>query len=637
MPLLRFPFRAQRLRRKLPSLRTLVILGIFLTGTTIAGFYIGSRFIQPIHLQRFNSFAELVYFIQTHHSSNQGYTVGEPFGGGWAEDTGLAATETGAQGYSTTNVQVEGVDEPDHVKNDGTYIYTITDEEVVVIRGFPAEELGIVCRFQPIGSPNTLFLYDSSRLVVISTIFSDLVEWPQPKEVAIEVFDVTNPFNPQLDQQIRVEGEYLGARLIDNHLYFLANRWVTDDNGTIVLPSLSVGDTDIVIPANEIYYDAGTYDYSFCYTIVLGIDVTDAAAPPEIETFLGGRSTSVIYTSLTNLYLACARYPIYTQGLEGTNTVIHRCKIEEGSITYEASGQVSGYLINQFALDEFRGHLRVATTSWVSSSSPNSDVTSSTEMQVSNVFILNMHLDIKGRLEGLAPGERIYSVRFMGELGYLVTFYKTDPLFVLDLSVPTHPSLLGELEVTGYSDYLHPLSDQYLLGVGKDVAISEDQSWWWYQGVKISLFDITDPCQPEEPFRFTIGVRSTDSALLHDHKAILIHSSRQLLVLPILLAEYPENITNPPPYEYGEYVWQGAYIFHFDLSNPTLTLLHQVSHISNCTALADDPWFFRPYYINRALYIGNILYTLSNYKLTLHDLTDFSNLGEVIIDPTPNP
>jgi uncharacterized secreted protein with C-terminal beta-propeller domain len=591
----------------------------------------------PIRLQRFNSFAELVYFIQSHHSSNQGTIVGDTFGGGWAEDTGLQATGTGSQGYSTTNVQVEGVDEPDHVKNDGTYIYTITEEEVVVVQGFPAEELGIVSRFQPIGTPNTLFLCDSSQLVVISTIFSNQVEWPQPEEVAIEVYEVTNPANPQLEQQIIVEGEYLGARLVNNHLYFLANRWVTDDNGTIVLPGLTVGDTDLFIPANEIYYDAGTYDYSFQYTIVLGLDVTNSAAAPEIETFLGGCSTSIIYTSLTNLYLACARYPIYSDGLEGTNTVIHRCKIEEGAITYETSGQVPGYLINQFALDEFRGHLRVATTSWVSSSTPNSDEFSSTETQVSNVYTLNMHLDIKGRLEGLAPGERIYSVRFMGETGYLVTFYKVDPLFVIDLSIPTHPSLLGELEVTGYSDYLHPLSDQYLLGVGKDVAISEDQSWWWYQGVKISLFNTTDPCQPEEPFRLTMGVRGTDSALLHDHKAILIDLSRQLLVFPILLAEHPENTTNVPPYESGEYVWQGAYIFHFDLTTPAFTLLHQVSHISNNTALADDPWAHRPYYINRALYIGNILYTLSSYKLTLHDLTNFSTLGEVIIDPALNP
>jgi uncharacterized secreted protein with C-terminal beta-propeller domain len=318
-----------------------------------------------------------------------------------------------------------------------------------------------------------------------------------------------------------------------------------------------------------------------------------------------------------------------------TTTVIHRFSIAEGHAFYKASGQVPGYLVNQFALDEFRGHLRVATTSWTPSTAD--DPASQTWTQASNVFVLNLHLNIQGRLEGLAPGEEIYSVRFMGETGYLVTFYKTDPLFVVELSNPTQPQLLGELEITGYSDYLHPIDDQHLLGIGKDVAISDDTDWWWYQGVKLSIFDVTDRCNPLESRRLVLGVRGTESEILQDHKAILIDTARNLLVIPLLLAEHPENTTNPPPYEHGEYVWQGAAIFHLNHTTDTLELRGQISHITDTSALTEDCWACRPYFVNRMLYIGDVLYTLSNYKLSLHNLNSLTPICDIIIDPSIQP
>ncbi len=623
------------IRRPLPSLRLILILTVFLTGTSVTGVYIGFRMVPPIQLQRFNSFAELSLFLNTHRANLWGGgSVPASFEAGWGL---LAASSAGSTaGYSTTNIQVEGVDEPDHVKTDGTYIYTITESEVVIVRAYKPEDAGVIKRFQPVGQPLTLFLYDSSHLVVISTIYSDDSSWPRPTDVGIEVFDINEPAIPQLSQRVTVEGEYVGARLIESHLYLLTSSWVTDENGTIVLPSVDMGGVERVIPANTIYYDAGTYDNGFRYTLALGLDIADPEAVPTIETFLGGTSCSVVYTSLTNLYIACTRYPTFPWNWRMSNTVIHRFKIAEGHAAYKTSGQVPGYLINQFALDEFRGHLRVATTSWTPSTSEN-DQSSQTWTQASNVFILNLHLDIQGRLEGLAPGEQIYSVRFMEETGYLVTFYKTDPLFVIDLNNPTQPQLLGELEVTGYSDYLHPLDDQHLLGIGKDVAVSQDNDWWWYQGVKLSIFDVTDRCNPLESLRLVLGVRGTESEILHDHKAILIDTARNLLVIPLLLAEHPENTTDPPPHQFGDYIWQGAAVFHLNHTTDTLSLQGQISHITNTTALTEDHWDCRPYFVNRMLYIGNVLYTLSRYKLSLHDLGNLNPISDIIIDPSLGP
>lgn len=619
------------IRRPLPSLRLLLILTVFLTGTSVTGVYIGFRLVPPIQLQRFTSYAELSLFLNTHRRDPWGGVISGDLEGGWGL---LAGTPSGgAAGYSTTNVQVEGVDEPDYVKTDGTYIYTITESEVVIVRAYKPEDAGVIRRFQPVGEPITLFLYDSSHLVVISSIISDDSGWSRPSDVAVEVFEVTEPSAPELRQMVMIEGEYVGARLIENHLYLLTSSGAIDNNGTVVLPSFEFGGEQRIIPANTIYYDAGTYDNSFRYTLALGLDIVDPEAVPTIETFLGGNSSSVIYTSLTNLYIACNRYQTFSWNWRESNTVIHRFQIAEGKAIYKASGQVPGYLINQFSLDEFRGHLRVATTSWTPSTSEN-DPSSQIWTQASNVYVLSLHLDIQGRLEGLAPGEQIYSTRFMGETGYLVTFYMTDPLFVVDLKNPTQPQLLGELEVTGYSDYLHPLDDQHLLGIGKDVAVSEADDLWWYQGVKLSIFDVTDRCNPLESLRLVLGVRGTESELLHDHKAILIDTARNLLVIPLLLAEHPENTTSPPPYEHGEYVWQGAIIFSLNHTTDTLNLRGQITHITNTTALQEDYWSCRPYFVNRMIYIGDILYTLSEYKLSLHDLNDLNPISDIIIDPS---
>ena len=312
----------RRIRRPLPSLRVMLILTVFLTGTSATGIYIGFRMVPPIQLQRFNSFAELSLFLYTHRASPWGGSPSATFQAGGAD-----TSAGGAAGYSTTNVQVEGVDEPDHVKTDGTYIYTLTETEVVVVRAYPPEDAGIIRRFQPVGQPTTLFLYDSSKLVVISTIYSDDLGWSHLNDVAIEVYDVTNPATPQLSQRVIMDGMYLGSRLIENHLYLLMNSWVTDENGTILLPSLNVNDEMWTIPANTIYYDAGTYDSGFSYTLALGLDIADPEAVPTVETFLGGASCSVIYTSLTNLYIACTRYPAFSWNWRESNTVIHRFKI----------------------------------------------------------------------------------------------------------------------------------------------------------------------------------------------------------------------------------------------------------------------------------------------------------------------
>jgi uncharacterized secreted protein with C-terminal beta-propeller domain len=240
-----------------------------------------------------------------------------------------------------------------------------------------------------------------------------------------------------------------------------------------------------------------------------------------------------------------------------------------------------------------------------------------------------MDLNIVGSLEGLAPGETIYSARFMGERGYLVTFKQVDPLFVIDLSDPHHPEELGYLKVTGYSDYLHPYDENHLIGIGKETT--EEGEFAWYQGVKISLFDVSDVSNPREIDKEIIGHRGTDSPVLWDHKAFLFDQSRNLMVIPILVAEIDESdyAEGVPAWAYGEPVWQGAYVFYVSLDTG-IGLDGRITHIENLADLEEGYYYYySPFSVERSLYIDDILYTISGAKIKMNSLEDLDYINEV--------
>jgi uncharacterized secreted protein with C-terminal beta-propeller domain len=252
------------------------------------------------------------------------------------------------------------------------------------------------------------------------------------------------------------------------------------------------------------------------------------------------------------------------------------------------------------------------------------------EKPLNNVYVLNMALNITGSLEGLAPGETIYSARFMGERCYLVTFRNIDPLFVIDLSNPDAPKVLGELKITGYSSYLHPYDETHIIGIGKE-TVAEREDFAWYQGVKISLFDVSDISNPREISKYEIGDRGTDSPVLWDHKAFLFDKERNLLVIPVLetkinATQYPEGV---PSWAYGQPVWQGAYVFDISIDNG-LQLRGKITHVENIT----DPeqgyyYFYSPFAVERSLYIDDVLYTISQAKIKMNSLENLDYINEV--------
>jgi inhibitor of cysteine peptidase len=210
----------------------------------------------------------------------------------------------------------------------------------------------------------------------------------------------------------------------------------------------------------------------------------------------------------------------------------------------------------------------------------------------------------------------------MGDKCYLVTFRKTDPFFVIELGEPYDPKVLGELKTSGYSDYLHLYDQNHVIGVGKETVPAEQGDFSWYQGVKISLFDVADLSQPKEMAKYEIGDRGTDSPVLRDHKAFLFDKEKSLLVLPVSVAER-EN-PNDPLYTPGKTVWQGAYVFTVSLSlEEKLELKGTITHIKNGDVHDSE------YYVTRALYIEDVLYTISNSKIKMNSLFDLSEINEL--------
>jgi uncharacterized secreted protein with C-terminal beta-propeller domain len=237
-----------------------------------------------------------------------------------------------------------------------------------------------------------------------------------------------------------------------------------------------------------------------------------------------------------------------------------------------------------------------------------------------------MNLTIVGRLEGLAPDENFHSARFMGNKCYLVTFMMTDPLFVIDLSDPAKPTELGNLTIPGYSDYLHPYDENHLIGVGKETSAAEEQYFAWYQGVKISLFDVSNVSNPIQIANYTIGDRGTTSPVLDDHRAFLFDKSQDLLVIPVLEAKVDQTQYPPgqvPASAYGQPVWQGAYVFNITL-NEGLVVKGKISHLENGV----DIWN-SIYYVQRSLYIQDVLYTISDAKVRMNSLENLAFIKEI--------
>lgn len=583
-------------------------------------------------IKTFSSYQELKRFVRANTKTASFPRTFFDFSLGRAESASLDASGAApsAGDYSVTNIQVAGVDEADIAKTDGEYIYVVSGNRTIIVKAYPAEDARIVSEIEVEGTVIAIFV-NADRLVVFEgamPYYNVDVRMMLPEggigmpyisytpTTSVRVYDISDREAPVLQREFSAEGDYVSARMIGDYVYVVTNKPVYEQDGEPDLPWIQIDGEEKEIPAEDIYY-SDVYDYFYMYTSIIAINTQNDDQEPAIETILLGASSN-LYVSQGNIYLT---FPIWGRSMwEFEKTAIHRIQIEDGQITYAASGEVPGMVLNQFSMDEYEGHIRVATTTHG-------------ETSLNNVYTLDMELNIVGRLENLAEGEIIYSARFMGERGYVVTFRTVDPLFVIDLSDPSNPTVLGELKITGYSGYLHPYDENHLIGIGREAEEAEDGDFAWFRGVKISLFDVRDFNNPQLVDDYEIGDRGTESPVLWDHKAFLFDRSRNLMVIPVSVAEiyeadYPDGI---PSWAYGRPVWQGAYVFHVS-PDAGIVLQGRITHVDDAADLKDDYYYYSQwslFAVKRSLYIGEVLYTISDAMIRMNSLEDLAYINKI--------
>lgn len=543
-------------------------------------------------------------------------------------------SKEGGKDYSTTNLQMEGVDESDIAKIDGSYIYTVEDKYIVItdIRDGKLEE---VTRFLPKdcgAADRVMEIYvDGDQLILVvqgyetsldgnSKAGSDKEtsdketsdketkdEENSDKETAvsdvakdgafcykmngksttqIQVYSIVDRKNPEFEGRLIQDGYYNTSRKIGDVVYLFTQYNMTSDVTSYVEKKHDVEDlkegngvsslAEAVIPkvngekvaASEIYLPESSGESGI---LVSSLDVNKPDKVLDSKLVISGYAQT--YISKDALYL-------YEEDYDGAMiTNIAKFALDEGRISGVAAAAVSGYVRDTFAINASDGYLRVLTTDY------------STEDEVNALYILDENMKLTGQLTGIAPGEEIYAARFMGNTGYFVTYRNTDPLFTVDLSDPAKPEIIGELKVTGFSEYLHFWDDTHLLGIGYE----SDENTGNIENIKLSMFNIENPGEVTEEAKLVL--KDVDySEALYDYKSVIISKDKNLIGL--VCEDYSGSRTK-----------QTYQIYSYE--NGTFKKQAEIPGINGAN-----------YENVRGMYSGNVFYLWINDNITSYDMTD---------------
>lgn len=532
-------------------------------------------------------------------------------------------SKEGGKDYSTTNLQMEGVDESDIAKIDGSYIYTVEDKYIVItdIRDGKLEE---VTRFLPKdcgAADRVMEIYvDGDQLILVvqgyETSLGESSKAGSDKEnsdkessdeeiavsdasedsafcykmngkstTQIQVYSIVDRKNPEFEGRLIQDGYYNTSRKIGDVVYLFTQYNMTSDVTSYVEKKHGVEDlkegngvsslAEAVIPkvngekvaASEIYLPESSGESGI---LVSSLDVNKPDKVLDSKLVISGYAQT--YISKDALYL-------YEEDYDGAMiTNIAKFALDEGRISGVAAAAVSGYVRDTFAINASDGYLRVLTTYY------------STEDEVNALYILDENMKLTGQLTGIAPGEEIYAARFMGNTGYFVTYRNTDPLFTVDLSDPAKPEIIGELKVTGFSEYLHFWDDTHLLGIGYE----SDENTGNIENIKLSMFNIENPGEVTEEAKLVL--KDVDySEALYDYKSVIISKDKNLIGL--VCEDYSGSRTK-----------QTYQIYSYE--NGTFKKQAEIPGINGVN-----------YENVRGMYSGNVFYLWINDNITSYDMT----------------
>ena len=625
------------------------------------------------------------YNCYAHTAMDAGVSSGYGGSMGMGGSTGVAPGAGGAAGsgstsateYSTTNTQVASVDEADYVKNDGNTIFVLSSDGLHVIDAWPAGETHEVAHLSLPGEPRRLYFSDNRLVVYTRVTTSDKTVGAgasNPSDqgctygyscrfssegghTLIQVFDVTTPASPTELVRYELSGGYVDSRRIGSYVYTV----VHDTGATQVaglnysLSATSYDDLQAkyaqLLAANFAVIDANQDDFFLPWTTTtkpggsaaytntclyalatqyaqggsfVSIDTFDLTTLEQPTRTILASNAGYVYASATSLYMAVDRtyeqnYGAYASSsystYQATDSFVHKFNLSGTDTKYVGSVTLPGHILNQFAMDEADGVLRVASTKgWVPDPTVISYLTTF-GMQAGNLAQL-------GQIGGIGPQEDIRAVRFDGNRGFVVTFKKTDPLFVFDLTDATQPTLMGELQIPGFSTYMQRLDDTHMLAIG--FTADDHESFAYFNGIQIQIFDVTDLANPKLAWKTVIGTRGSSSEALTNHLAFNYFAPKKMLVLLITVCEGGGN---------GTYATNMTFagLMAFDISLDTGITEHgRLPFVDASTVSASDNcdkwWTDSKSLVKRSIFMDDFVYGLSDTQLRVAGLSAMSTV-----------
>ncbi|MBL9037136.1 MAG: beta-propeller domain-containing protein, partial [Archangium sp.] len=488
--------------------------------------------------------------------------------------------------FTTTNNQVAGVDEADFVKNDGTRIFVLSGQKLHAARSWPAADTRVLGTLEIEGYPREMFLRGTSEAVVFSSIYRWYAlshaagerclgldcGYYNANTVKVSVVDVSDMANLRVTHEYYLPGLYTSARLVGDSVRLVMNdgfhfpdgvRWYPEYTPTLWNNAAQLrASYDALIVENERLIRQQTLA-GWAPEGRAVINGVETALPQDCTSFsrvnaptrLGTVSvvtlnlanagsldrTSIlaepgeVYASAENLYIATRHWWWWPRPGQRDTTYLHQFDIShpDGAV-YAGSGAVDGHIVDQFSMDEWQGHFRVATTIQTrvpdTANPQNTWGRMETTNRVSVLRNVNGSLDVVGQSADLAQGERIMSSRFIEGKGFVVTFRQVDPLFTFDLTDPTNVRKLGELKIPGFSTYLHPIDADHLLTIG--TYVPETGNDWRARALQLAIFDVSDLANPRQTFTQLVGNAYGWSEAQNEHKAFNYFPAKKLLAIP---------------------------------------------------------------------------------------------------------
>ncbi len=585
--------------------------------------------------------------------------------------------------YSQTNVQVPGVDEPDFVKNDADYLYVTAGGALRIIDAWPAPETHVVTEVEIEGRPTQMFVADDRALVYSSLDPGSSSSWedswydPRPctygyhceftgdgNPTKITVLDIADRAHPDVEREIWLSGSLVSARRIGTSVHTVVSDMMRDIPGVSYWPEglestsattaeikyafdslrarnrriIATTPTEQLLPfMRDVVHGAdGAREQSHpdaCGnafassaddgTAITSVTSLDLASAGELSVTSIMSRPGAIYASTDALYMASS----YQGGQLGDASdgwydqpeisAVHKFAVaaDPARAEYRGSGAVKGRVLNQFALDERDGDLRIATTTgWAPDPAARSTMTVLRESRG--------ELAVVGEIDDIAPTEDIRSVRFDGDHGFIVTFKKTDPLFVFDLSEPEDPRMTGELHIPGFSTYMHLMDEDHLLTIGYD---ADDQGGFaWFTGVLLQIFDVSDMARPVLAHRELIGARGSSSDALTNHLAFNYYPTREALALPMTICEGSSG-----PGDYGtDMTFSGLMVYRVTPADG-FSLTGQVAHPPGQDVGCYNWWTDARSQVERSVFMEDYVFSISHSRLKVNAM---GALAEDLVD-----